>query len=194
MSSVLVVSSHLADEHPKRSDRYEVFPVECDGTFGYADGLIEAWSTQNTLVLVEHDMEFSDELVSELASCPEPLCAFPYLIWSRHNGWHYAQAVGANRRLELGDEWADHSSIGFAKITPEARAKPLMRLWWWMVENAVHHALGGSVIEDDPHHIYNGEPDPTLVRDIRPPTAGRWHIHWPHIEHHHPYPEPYPAA
>lgn len=187
VSGPIIVSSFLPGEGPVASARYDVWPVRCEADFSYANGIVRVWWAPETLVLVEHDMEFSDELVAGLLSCPRPLCSYPYFIWAHDRGWHYAQARGANRRIVEGEEWADHSSIGFCKITEQARVSPMMTVGWKMVENVVHHALGGRVIEVDPHHISGDKPDPLMVLEIRPPTAGRWHIHWPAIAHHHDY-------
>ncbi len=69
--------------------------------------------------------------------------------------------------LEEGDEWAVWSSIGFCKIAPVARAKPLDRLFWQWIEHSINRSVG----------VF-----------MRAGGAGYdWHIHWPAIEHHHDY-------
>jgi hypothetical protein len=55
-----------------------------------------------------------------------------------------------------GIERAAYSGIGFCKIAPEARVRPLERDTWRGLEWQVNAA-----------------------------TEGDWHVHWEPIEHHH---------
>ena len=137
--------------------------VVCDDPqFGYWAGLNEAWSSNHDLICVEHDVEFSDDLVKELLSCPHDLCAFPYRVMPF--GWP-GKTWGASYGslwVEEGQPYASFSSIGFVKITAEARAgTSLAKVPWDKVEGSVHEAL-------------------TLRRRL-------WHLHWPAIEHYHDY-------
>ena len=213
---VIITSSYLTGEQPFRSERYDVQGIECKtehGEFNYCDGLQKAWITDKTVVNVEHDMEFSDELVDGLVDCPWPLCAYAYevyptalaryifcatskKVWTEedeaeaeekratqkyrkefHDALSPLSPFRSRRRvgdeyiswLDEGDEWAVWSSIGFCKIGPSARSKPLDRLFWQWIEHSINRSVG----------VYMNAGGAGLA----------WHIHWPKIEHHHNYEE-----
>lgn len=71
--------------------------------------------------------------------------------------------------LNEGDEWAVWSSIGFCKIAPVARVKPLDRLFWQWIEHSINRSVG----------VYMNAGGANYA----------WHIHWPAIKHHHNYEE-----
>lgn len=158
MREALILASVTPDEEPVQSTHYCVQALTCGDDFDYWRGLNEYWDGGATIVNVEHDMEFSDGLVEGLLACPEPLCAYAYKVWpSAWRRFVYAQS-NVGRWIEQGDERADFSSIGFCKITSEARTGPLKRFPWKFVEQSVNQAV-----------------------------AGPWHIHWPEIKHYHDY-------
>ncbi len=110
-------------------------------------------------------MECSDELIQALLGCPHPLCTHAYkLYWPSTHAMrpHYGHSVGRKAHIgggkwvEPNAEWAHYSGIGFCKITPEARVRPLRREHWSLLDIQVTAA-----------------------------TEGRWHIHWPSVEHYH---------
>ena len=164
MSDVLVVSSYLPGGTPYRSERFRVRRVVCDDVYDYSRGVAAVWGRGETLVVVEHDMECSDDLIAELVDCPEPLCSHAYeLFWpSTHKPVpHYAHRTGpqppaGGEWVSEGDEWADFTGIGFCKIAPEARVRPLVESSWQHVDMAVNKAV-----------------------------EGRFHLHWPPITHDH---------
>lgn len=176
--NVIVTSSYLSGEQPIKSGRYDVQGIECHlehGEFNYCDGLQEAWATDKIVVNVEHDMEHSDLLIDDLVNCPYPLCSFAYQVWpTALQRWIYcATSVKANGLLSWlnkGDEWAYWSSIGFCKIAPSARVKPLDRLFWQYIEHSINRVVG--------KYLDGG-------------GAGLdWHIHWNEgigIKHLHDY-------
>ncbi len=142
---------------------YPVHDVVCeDAVFGYWSGLNEVWDSDRTLVNLEHDMEYSDDLVAELLSCPHPLCTFPYKV--RPFGWPgktWGVSFGSIWVTE-GQPYASFSSIGFCKIAPEVReGTTLDRNIWSKVEASIHLAA---------------------VQSKRV-----WHVHWPAIQHYHDY-------
>lgn len=148
---------------PPLKSEFPVHDVVCeDAFFGYWAGLNVVWDSDRTIVNLEHDMEFSDDLVRELLSCPHDLCAFPYKV--RPFGW-----PGMRHGASYGCLWvatnqpyASFSSIGFCKMTAKARAgSTLERAIWDKVEGVIHTAI---------------------VRDRQ-----IWHLHWPAIEHYHDY-------
>ena len=175
---VIITSSYLTGEDPVRSERYDVHGIECKlkhGEFDYCQGLQDVWMTDKILVNVEHDMEFSDDLVDGLVNCPLPLCAYAYQVWPTElQRWIYcATSVKSNGNLSWlnkGDEWAYWSSIGFCKIASSARVKPLDRLFWQYTEHSVNRVVGKYMDAGG--------------------AGNDWHIHWNDgigIEHHHDY-------
>jgi len=169
----LVVSSFLPGDKPRESLFFPVMGVECAHELSYWHGLASAWSTDRVIVNVEQDMEFSDELIAELVDCEHPLCAYPYQVYPTMLGRYIYCATTTQpdlnghprdpRWLEgPDDQWAVWSSIGFCKIAPEARVKPLDAMFWQWLEHCVNR----------------------VVCQI----AGlQWHIHWPEIRHAHDY-------
>jgi hypothetical protein len=162
MADPLIVASRLPGDPPFKS-AYPVQDVVCeDRFFGYWEGLNAVWASDRTIINVEHDQEFSDDLVAELLSCPYDLCAYPYRVTPF--GWP-GQTWGATYGsvwVSDGDPYAMFSSIGFCKITAPARAgTELERLVWDKVEQSVHRAVARC--------------------------KRLWHLHWPAIQHYHDY-------
>lgn len=163
----LVVCSYLPGEGHFESKRFEVVGLECRGEFDYWAGVAAHWESAETLVLVEHDIEVTDEHIAELLACPHPLDSFAYRChWISTGIDGGVIAAGAGERdfyrqpdayyLQGGEEWANWSAIGLVKIAPEARIAPLRREPWSQLELAVEAA-------------------------VRRP----WHMHWPPVTHHH---------
>ncbi len=163
MANPLIVASRLPGDAPLTSEAYPVADVVCeDADFGYWAGINEVWDSDHDLVNVEHDVEFSDLLVQELLSCPHHLCAYPYRVMPF--GWP-GKTWGASYGslwVDEGQPYASFSSIGFVKMTAEARAgTTLKKTIWFNLEGAIHEAL-------------------TLRQRL-------WHLHWPAVAHHHDY-------
>lgn len=158
-TGALVIASHLPGEGHFHSERFEVIGWECVGDFGYWEGLAAVWESDRPLVLVEHDIDVSDEHIAALLECPHPLCSWAYRChWISGGLMFDLFAVGSRRGSHFhgGEEWADWSAIGLVKLTAEARTGPLRREPWGRVELAVEAAV------------------------MRP-----WHVHWPEVQHHH---------
>lgn len=174
---VVVVSTFLPDEAPKESDRYGVLGVECVGEFCYWKGLSSVWEKGLTVVNVERDMEFSDELVAGLVDCPHPLCAYPYKVFpTQLKRFIYCATTDGPHcnnppRWLTGpsDEWACWSSIGFAKFSPQVQTKPLDKMFWKWFEHSINRVVSAT----------------TQVGALA--TSTRWHIHWPEVKHFHDY-------
>lgn len=152
----LVVCSHLPGEGHYRSERFATRGVCCVDDHDYWRGLAAAWDHPGPLVLVEHDIEVTDEHVAALLSCPAPLCSWAYRcnwISTGIPGGVIAAGSGAREAdtttppdayyLQGGEEWAAWSAIGLVKITPEARTGPLRREPWQRLELAVADAVRG---------------------------------------------------
>jgi hypothetical protein len=117
---------------------------------------------------VEHDMEITDDLIAELLDCPKELCAAAYRShWIATGHPEGRIACGNGSRFttctyhEDGQEFAEWSAIGAAKIGHGARIGPLRREPWQLLELAVEDAV-----------------------------ARPWHIHWgprgtEALRHHH---------
>lgn len=150
----------LETDHP-------AYHAICADVFDYGDGWRELWESGDTIVCVEHDMEFSDALVDELLSCPQPLCAHAYLMHQYGppfyaHGWLPQQKglraqASCIRWIDHGEERADYSAVGFVKIAPRARRFPLAENIPWMA----------------------------VEQEVNAATTGTWHIHWPGVEHYH---------
>lgn len=161
MDHPLIVASRLEGDGLRTSE-YEVLDLVCDGPFDYWSGLASVWGSDQTVVNVERDMEFSDDLVRELLSCPQPLCAFPYRVLP--SGWPgFLYSAAFRDWVSEGTDFASFSAIGFCKITPEARSgSELERKSWEHLETGVHNAVAHG--------------------------KRFWHLHWPEIVHYHDYP------
>ncbi len=160
---MIIVASHLPGEKPFTSDRFTVRPVECVGDFDYSRALGQAWATDQTVINVEHDVQVSDALIQSLIDCPEALCAQTYPLYAA-SGAHGTQdgpifpycQTNPGPWVEAGTEWAEWAAPGFIKVIPAARTGPLPEKHWLAVEAATNFH-----------------------------TPGRWHLHWPPVEHYH---------
>jgi hypothetical protein len=171
--TAVVVCSHLLDEGHFRSERWPTAPVLCreHEPLDYWAGLNRFWRSPADLVLVEHDIEVTDEHVRELLDCPHALCSWAYRanwISSGFAGGVIAAGTGARDSeynpdpgyLQGGEEWAAWSAIGLVKVTAEARVGPLRAEPWQRLELAVHDA-------------------------VNQPVRRPWHMHWPPVNHWH---------
>jgi hypothetical protein len=157
----VVLCSHLTGEGHFQSERFEVVPIECVEPEDYRNGVAAWWEGDRTICNIEHDMEVSDELIQGLLDCPHPMCSWAYWLGLPSGGPHWAHRTGRKPPcggvwVETGDEWADYGGIGFCKITPDARVRPLPEQTWQFVDIAVFEA-----------------------------TDVRVHVHWPAVEHYH---------
>lgn len=162
---MVVVSSHLPGETAATS-RHPVHPVECDGPFDYHRGLAAVWDTDATVVNIEHDVEHADPLIDGLLACRYPACAYPYLIYTHTPEPFYCAAYGTAEHwpgfwatcnwVQPGDEWADFAAPGFIKLDPDVRTPFGPECAWQGVEQTINDAM-----------------------------IGRWHLHWPPVEHYH---------
>lgn len=157
----VVLASRLSGERYFRSSQHMVVPIPCVGPLDYYKGVAAWWRTSRTIINVEHDMEVSDGLIQGLLDCPQPMCSWAYWLGIPSGGPHWAHRTGkkppcGGMWVETGDEWADYGGIGFCKITPEARVRPLPEQTWQFVDIAVAEA-----------------------------TDLRWHLHWPAVGHSH---------
>ena len=177
---VVVYAARLPGEQPFRSERFDVHAPVLKDHLAYCRGLADLWHEPVTIINVEHDMEVSDKLIADLIDCPEPLCTRPYKCYfevgrkrqvplfaqhvfapkyghARRDGEHMLNlwAKGV-RPIREDDRYADFAAAGFLKLAPEARVRPLEIDGWQGVEAC----------------IFQG-------------CSGRYHLHWPEIEHFH---------
>lgn len=172
-----MLAARLATDEPFRSERFDVRAPVLDGPNDYWHEMNPLWDSDVTLVNVEHDMQFSDELIAELLDCPHPVCTHTYRVGPAAYGLQYAHDISlvgwhppieplsqysarGSRWVEPGDEFADFSGIGFVKIDRAARCAPLREDSWRGVEISVNRAINA-----------------------------RWHLHWGSggvgIKHYH---------
>ncbi len=160
--SALVVVSRLQGETVYQPS-LPTLDLVCEGEFGYWRGLLSVWDHDGPLVIVEHDMACTDELVENLLDCPQPACTWAYALhWaSTHDDEHYAQRRASGFWVAENEPWCQFTGIGLCKIAAEVRA-PLV-------------SFGGDS-ETHWQHV-----------DIAANSAvvGDWHIHWPEVEHAH---------
>lgn len=167
----VVYAAHAVGRDPPVSRRFRLVSWRCEDDYDYWCGMVRLWvGRQQTIVNVEHDMEYSDDRVQGLLDCPHPLCSYAYRLRPPHAhfahnvsraGWHPPidqisryTALGIDW-VDPGAEWADFGGIGFCKIRPSARvAIPPAAPWQWL-EMSVHASI-----------------------------RGRWHLHWPAVKHY----------
>lgn len=146
MSSPVILASHLAGEPIFESQQFEVWPIECVAPEDYYDGVARWWDSDRTIILIEHDMEVSDDLIQTLLDCDCTFGSWAYWLGLPSGGPHWAHRTGrkppcGGAWIETGDEWADFGGIGFCKITPEARVRALPESTWQFVDIAVFQAV-----------------------------------------------------
>ena len=189
-SNVVILSSFVEGEEPVKSERFRVVAGKCIEDYdywGYWDAL---WRTKDTIINVEHDMEFSDELVQQLLDCPHPLCAHVYHLPGSDKLYCYREgalppAAGFGRWFEAprelypatddrpavmarGKEWATYGGIGFCKVTAEARVRELEPRDWSTLDINITKSVEGAEV---------AHPSAEVGR--------RWHCHWPGVQHFH---------
>jgi hypothetical protein len=162
VTDCIVVAGRLPTDEPLTSTSYEVHDFECRGKYDYWAGLASVWARGRTVVNVEHDMPFSDDMVEELLSCDSELCAYPYVVRPGRARCYTFSASNGRGWLKGDEPFATFSAIGFAKIAASAQeGTNLERCRWGMVEGKVHLAVASH--------------------------KRVWHIHWPEIPHGHDY-------
>lgn len=162
----MILLSHLPGEKPFSSGCFDLTHVECVDDLDYSRAVQAGWDSTEPLVVIEHDMEVSDDLIGRLLDEPVPLATYAYTLhWvSTHRAAAFAQRTGsfpAGRRylgqpIRDGAGFCDFSGLGFCKIDPTARVRPLEESSWQTVDMAVDAAIDA-----------------------------RWTVLWPEIEHHH---------
>jgi hypothetical protein len=145
VTAPVILASHLTGARHFTSTRHMVVPVPCRESLDYYNGVLPWWSTSRTICIVEHDMQVDDDLIQQLLDCPEPFCSWSYWLGLPSGGPHWAHRTGLKPPcggvwIETGDEWADFGGIGFCKIEPSARVRPLEETDWTGVDCAVSRA------------------------------------------------------
>lgn len=141
------------------------FTACCDGPYDYWQALNTLWVTPVDIINIEHDIEATKDHVDELINCKYALCTYAYLVYSATHGepdprwchWH----KGHNNTLyqgSEGDKFADFSGIGLCKIGGMQRLKT---------------------------HLSTPRGWRHLDVMVNRRKFGKWHVHWPAVEHNH---------
>jgi hypothetical protein len=212
VTDVVVVSSYLPGEEPKRSE-FPVHPIECTGEFSYCHGLAGVWAGDATIVNVERDMEFSDELVQGLLDCPHPACMYPYQVFpTKLQRFIYcatttsvAEAEWAEYRanlLRIHDESFagidpddDQLLLGSGPLGPGTTERPDGWIQPRWVEPGDEWAEWASIgfckiapeVRTQPlDRMFWQWLEHAINRAVSSNSA-RWHLHWPEVQHLHDY-------
>jgi len=134
----------------------------CEGPYDYAAFLQRNWNHPQALLIQEHDVHASFDLVDDLIMCSYPLCSVPYRLYPVTTGWDrvvWSFMVG-DAWGEYGDDWATHSGLGLVKISPMVRdIIPAPDVRWSLVDAQVNKNIKSLDL--------------------------LWHMHWPETEHEH---------
>jgi hypothetical protein len=63
--------------------------------FAYWREIKSRWNGEDSLTIIEHDIEIHEDVIGQFRSCPEPWCAFPYEVLARGN-W-LDQGIGCTK-------------------------------------------------------------------------------------------------
>jgi hypothetical protein len=169
VSEPVILASILPGEPIFESEQFEVWPIECVEPENYWEGVAEWWDSDRVIVNLEHDVECSDELIQTLLDCDCAFGTWAYWLGIPSGGPHWAHRTGkqppcGGAWIETGDEWADFGGIGFCKIEPSARVRPL-----WEPKD-----------DDDEPPTWQ-EVDIAVFASVHQQV----HVHWPAVEHLH---------
>lgn len=171
LTEPIVVAGRCVGE-PKLTTTLDLYSPVLSDQYAYWKALNDHWGQGRTIINVEHDMEFNDQLVADLVECPHPLCTHAYRVYLSTRGYWVFSPTRAGRWIVEGDAWADTASLGFAKIAAGAQTRPLERMPWKWLEHAVNRAVIGW--------------DGSTLSPCREARCA-WHVHWPEIGHFHDY-------
>jgi hypothetical protein len=122
----------------------------------YWQELAQRWEDDGDLITIEHDIEIHDQVLREFAACPEPWCAYGYL-------------VGCPAEVFT-------MGLGCTKLSARARQEVPLLLFqpehrsWIYLDGFISAALRNAQLEP---HIH--EPRVAHHREYRlPGTAPRW--------------------
>ena len=124
----------------------------------YSRMLASWWRSGEDLLIVEHDVEVSPELVAEMAACASPLCSAPYQIYEGDEDF-------LAHLVRDGVHWSVATILGATKITARARAR-----------------------SDPPGPTHWALLDGQLTSSLAHDNGCEWHLHtsYPPIHHHRP--------
>ena len=122
----VVLASHLAGEGHFRSKRYRVQAWTCTADDDYWRGLASVWDSDLAIINIEHDVEVTDDDLSELLACPHGACSFMYPMHWACTGRFDDVWPARNNGLfvDEGTEWAEQCAIGCIKITARGSHRP----------------------------------------------------------------------
>jgi hypothetical protein len=75
------VHANTAAAIAKYAPQTEYVDVSGD-TLNYGRAILERWTGEDDLVIIEHDIEINDDVISTFDSCPSPWCTYGYDIFA----------------------------------------------------------------------------------------------------------------
>lgn len=120
--------------------------VKCETLWDYCNSLAKIWPINDNLMIVEHDIDFTQDLFDELADCPAALCVPMYKLYPATTG--LSNEVWAHRRegnpflefISEYQEWVPYAGLGMAKINTMVRHilnDPPINVHWKELDTAI---------------------------------------------------------
>lgn len=190
-------------QHESELMNWTVMHCLCDDPYAYERYLLSVWGQD--LIIVEHDIVPTVEMLISLAECPHPLCVQAY-----KGNKQFVQMKDTGEAWEPiteGDEWCDIAGLGLVRISKGIQEE--IGGWepgtWNTLDIRMQHHIhkiflpqyrfmgsGRSTIMVYPPQEVNpggivrtrsevNSPDLVKIADQGP----RWHVHWPQVRHDH---------
>ena len=125
------------------------------------------WNTDEDIINIEQDNVPTLAQINEIATCPYPLCTFPYWRMERIMIWDYGPSPQLGQDLMIYEEpipeFVKGSGFGCVKIGPSVRKPvdittyPVDKTEWWSIDKWFSIQLLSTGIE--------------------------WHVHMPFVKH-----------
>ena len=128
--------------------------------------LCDVWNLDDDIINIEQDNVPTLAQVNEIATCPYPLCTFPYWRKETIMLWDYPMAPDTKLLVMLEEPIPDFvkgSGFGCVKIAPSVRkliditTYPVKETEWWSIDTWFSTQLLSTGIE--------------------------WHVHMPFVKH-----------
>lgn len=161
----------------------EVIDVTGDN-YAYWREISARWTGERDLVIVEQDVEVSEDTVASLAGCPEPWCCYAYPIFQTKT--RLTMGLGCTKVSAAAQQLATAELIaqGFY-LCAACRGEGC----WWHLDGRITEVLRGRGFAPHVHgdvthrHDYSAMKDtePCPGHDIvhgQPENGGKWEVPW----------------